>query len=129
MFLAAGEKPKHEVVRNWVRGFGKAMALTPEGWSSLAEDESQQPLLTFIGFLDVKDPDFEPADNIDELLDEAGPLSRAQPLSCARLLSSEPSVQPAAGTKSATTIHTPAVQASSTSDDEPECWFVPGLTI
>jgi uncharacterized protein len=71
MFLAAGEKPKHEVVRNWVRGFGKAMALTPEGWSSLAEDEPQQPLLTFIGFLDVKDPDFEPADNIDELLDEA----------------------------------------------------------
>ena len=50
----------------WVRGFGKAMALAPERWSSIAEDERLQPLLTpFIGFLDVTDPDFEPADNID----------------------------------------------------------------
>ena len=72
LFLAASDKPKHEVVRTWVRGFGKAMALAPERWSSLAEDERLQPLLTpFIGFLDVKDPYFEPADNIDELLDEA----------------------------------------------------------
>jgi uncharacterized protein len=48
------------------------MALAPERWSSIAEDERLQPLLTpFIGFLDVTDPDFEPADNIDELLDEA----------------------------------------------------------
>lgn len=72
LFLAASDKPKHEVVRTWVRGFGKAMALAPESWSSLAEDKRLQPLLTpFIGFLDVKDPNFEPADNIDELLDEA----------------------------------------------------------
>jgi hypothetical protein len=48
------------------------MALAPERWSSIAEDERLQPLLTpFIGFLDVTDPDFEPADNIDELLDES----------------------------------------------------------
>ena len=72
LFLAASSKPNHGVVRTWVRGFGKAMALAPERWSSLAEDERLQPLLTpFIGFLDVTDPDFEPADNIDELLDEA----------------------------------------------------------
>jgi uncharacterized protein len=72
LFLAASDKPKHEVVRTWVRGFGKAMALAPERWSSLAEDERLQALLMpFVGFLDVKDPDFEPADNIDELLDEA----------------------------------------------------------
>jgi uncharacterized protein len=72
LFLAASDKPNHDVVRTWVRGFGKAMALAPERWSSLAEDERLQPLLTpFIGFLDVTDPDFEPADNIDELLDEA----------------------------------------------------------
>ena len=72
LFLAASDKPKHEAVRTWVRGFGKAMALAPERWSSLAEDERLQPLLMpFIGFLDVKDPNFEPADNIDELLDEA----------------------------------------------------------
>ncbi len=72
LFLAASGKPNHDVVRTWVRGFGKAMALAPERWSSLAEDERLQPLLTpFVGFLDITGPDFEPADNIDELLDEA----------------------------------------------------------
>jgi uncharacterized protein len=72
LFLAASGKPNHDVVRTWARGFGKAMALAPERWSSLAEDERLQPLLTpFVGFLDVTDPDFKPAENIDELLDEA----------------------------------------------------------
>jgi uncharacterized protein len=72
LYLAASGKPNHDVVRTWVRGFGKAMALAPERWSCLAEDERLQPLLTpFVGFLVVADPDFEPAENIDELLDEA----------------------------------------------------------
>lgn len=72
LYLAASGKPNHDVVRTWVRGFGKAMALAPERWSSFAEDERLQRLLTpFIGFMDVADPDFEPADNIDELLDDA----------------------------------------------------------
>jgi uncharacterized protein len=58
LFLAASDKPNHDIVRTWVRGFGKAMALSPERWSSIAEDERLQPLLTpFIGFLDVTDPD------------------------------------------------------------------------
>jgi hypothetical protein len=49
------------------------MALAPEHWSSLAEDERLQPLLIpFVGFVNFADSDFEPADNIDELLDEAG---------------------------------------------------------
>ena len=44
----------------------------PAANQTIAEDERLQPLLSpFIGFLDVADPDFEPADNIDELLDEA----------------------------------------------------------
>jgi uncharacterized protein len=72
LFLAPSGKPNHDVVRTWVRGFGKAMALAPARWSSIAEDERLQPLLSpFIGFMDVEDPSFEPADNIDELLDEA----------------------------------------------------------
>ena len=29
LFLAASDKPNHDVVRTWVRGFGKAMALAP----------------------------------------------------------------------------------------------------
>lgn len=72
LYAVAGGKPNHDVVRTWVRGFGKAMALAPARWSSIAEDERLQPLLSpFIGFLDVADPDFEPAGNIDQLLDEA----------------------------------------------------------
>ena len=55
-----------------MRGFGKTKTLSPEGWNALLQDERLQPLLApFVGFLDVKDLDFEPADNIDELLDEA----------------------------------------------------------
>lgn len=72
LFLAVGGKPSHDIVRTWVRGFGKAMALAPERWSSIAEDERlHQLLIPFIGFVEVTDPDFEPADNIDELLDAA----------------------------------------------------------
>lgn len=72
MFLAGGDKPGHEIVRTWVRGFAKAMALSPQGWISLAEDERLQPLLApFVGFTDFRDKDYEPADYIDELLDES----------------------------------------------------------
>jgi uncharacterized protein len=72
LFLATGDKPKHDVVRTWICGFGKAMALAPEGWCSIAEDERTQILLApLIGFLDTNNPEFEPAENIDELLDKA----------------------------------------------------------
>ena len=42
--IAASEGPA--AISIWVRGFGKAMALAPERWSFLAEDERLQPLLT-----------------------------------------------------------------------------------
>jgi uncharacterized protein len=72
LFLAGSDRPNHDVVRTWVRGFGKAMALAPEGWIAIAEDERLQPLLSpLAGFMDPKDPDFVPAENIEELLDEA----------------------------------------------------------
>jgi uncharacterized protein len=72
LFLSSGDKPKHETVRVWVRGFWKAMSLAPEGWRSLIEDERMRVLLApIIGFLDIKDPLFNPADDIDELLDDA----------------------------------------------------------
>jgi uncharacterized protein len=72
LFLSGSDKPSHDVVRTWVHGFTKAMVLAPGGWASLAEDERLQSLLTpFIGFTDFEDPDFEPADNIEERLDEA----------------------------------------------------------
>jgi uncharacterized protein len=72
LFLAASTTPSHEVVRTWVRGFGKAMALSPTRWSALAEDERLRPLLSpFISFLGIAEPDFESADTIDEILDAA----------------------------------------------------------
>jgi uncharacterized protein len=72
LFLAGTDKPDHDVVRVWMRGFGKAMALDPEGWCAIAEDERLQPLLSpLIGFLDTNDQEFKPDENIDELLDEA----------------------------------------------------------
>jgi hypothetical protein len=37
-------KPTHDVVRTWVRGFAKTMALAPEAWSSIAEDERLQQI-------------------------------------------------------------------------------------
>ena len=117
LFLAASEKPNHDIVRTWVRGFGKAMALAPERWSSLAEDERLQPLLTpFIGFLDVRDPDFEPADNIDELLDEAATAIPRAAIILRKIAQFSTMPPPAVAEKSAATIHAPAVQVSSTSD-------------
>jgi uncharacterized protein len=73
LFLSGDGKPQPDAVRRWVHGFWKAMSLAPRPWRMLGEDERTQPLLTpFIGFIDVEDGEpFEPADNIDELLDEA----------------------------------------------------------
>jgi len=117
LYLAVSGTPNHDVVRTWVRGFGKAMALAPERWSSLAEDERLQPLLMpFVGFVDFADSDFEPADNIDELLDEAGTaIPRARLLSCARSLSSALR-RAACAAKSVAMIRAAAVQVSSTND-------------
>ena len=71
-FLTAS-KPPREAVRDWVVGFWKAMALAPEGWTALVQDERLQVILTpFVGFLDLgSDEPFEPADDIDERLDES----------------------------------------------------------
>ena len=104
-------------MRTWVRGFGKAMALAPERWSSLAEDERLQLLLTlFIGFPNVTDPDFEPADNIDELLDEAAAAIPRATIILRKIAQFSLRPPPAGAAKSAAMIHAPAVQVSSTSD-------------
>jgi uncharacterized protein len=76
MFLMEDDKPSQEGVRSWVKGFWKAMALAPEVWSALAEDERTKVLLApFIGFIDLDDPEpIERPDNIDEILDEDAAL-------------------------------------------------------
>lgn len=76
LFLSGDQKPAHDAVRAWVRGFWKAMALAPETWSKLIEDERTQIIIQpFVGFFDLGDlaPDEIPAD-IDDRLDADAPL-------------------------------------------------------
>jgi uncharacterized protein len=72
MFLTGEDKPAHDAVRGWVRGFWKAMALAPEAWSALTADERTQGLVSpFVGFFELENEDhFELRDDADELLDE-----------------------------------------------------------
>jgi uncharacterized protein len=66
-------KPPHDIVRRWTNGFWRAMQLTPTDWHALGADDRTQVLITpFVGFIDAgKGADFEPADDIDDRLDEA----------------------------------------------------------
>ena len=64
--------PSHAAIRRWVGGFSGAMALAPEVWGRLIDDERTQDLVVpFIGFFESDDPEFEPADDIAERLDLA----------------------------------------------------------
>jgi uncharacterized protein len=76
LFLSGDHKPTHDTVRTWVRGFWKAMALAPETWSALVEDERTRVLIEpFVGFFDLDDRGpYETPENIDELLNEDAAL-------------------------------------------------------
>jgi uncharacterized protein len=68
-------KPAHETVRTWMRGFVRAMELAPSDWLGLGADERMQVLLApFVGFMDIHDEEFEPAEDIDARLDQAATL-------------------------------------------------------
>jgi uncharacterized protein len=48
------------------------MALAPAEWSALAADARLQPIIMpLVGFIEVDDPEFEPAKDIEERLDQA----------------------------------------------------------
>jgi uncharacterized protein len=71
-FLPRNGKPAHTTIRQWAAGFAMAMALAPDAWSALLEDERTQVIaMPLIGFLGVEDPTFEPVDDIEQRLDEA----------------------------------------------------------
>ena len=55
------------------------MALAPAEWSALAADERLQPVITpLVGFIGLGgDPEFEPAEDIDDRLDDAADIPRA----------------------------------------------------
>ena len=75
-FLTGDGKPLHDDVREWVRGFWKAMALIPSEWSAIAADERTKVMIEpFAGFIDLgQDLQVELADDINERLDEAAAL-------------------------------------------------------
>jgi uncharacterized protein len=64
--------PSHAAILGWAVGFSVAMTLAPEAWGRLIEDERTQDLVVpFIGFFQSDDPEFEPADDIEERLGQA----------------------------------------------------------
>jgi uncharacterized protein len=76
LFLSSRQKPAHDDVRSWVRGFWKAMQLAPETWSALVEDERTKTIIApFVGFFDIgKLEPHEIPDDIDDRLDEDAAL-------------------------------------------------------
>jgi uncharacterized protein len=71
LFLSDSQKPAHDAVRRWVRGFWTAMTLAPETWSALVEDERTQTIIApFVGFFDIDklEPNKIP-DAMDDRLD------------------------------------------------------------
>jgi uncharacterized protein len=71
LFRSGDQKPTHDAVRAWVRGFWKAMALAPETWSALVEDERTNIIIVpFVGFFDLGTLEpHEIPDDIDDRLD------------------------------------------------------------
>jgi len=76
LFLKGDDKPTHDAVRIWVRGFWKAMALAPETWSALAEDDRTKVLIQpFVGFFEFQDQEpLDIPDTVDDILDEDAAL-------------------------------------------------------
>jgi uncharacterized protein len=76
LFVAGDQKPSHDAVRAWARGFWRAMALAPATWSKLVEDERTRVIIEpFVGFFDVGGLDSnELPDDIDNLLDAEAAL-------------------------------------------------------
>jgi uncharacterized protein len=76
LFLTKGQRPEHDAVRTWVRGFWTAITLAPDTWSALVEDERTKSIIVpFVGFFDLGE--FEPdeiPDDIDVRLDAAAAL-------------------------------------------------------
>ncbi|HEV2365718.1 MAG TPA: UPF0149 family protein [Caulobacteraceae bacterium] len=71
VFLPADGKPGHAAVRQWAEGFWTAATLDPAGWSAYLDDERTRVILTPLAGFAPFGHEFDPADNIDELLDAA----------------------------------------------------------
>lgn len=73
LFHRSGETAKHDIVRAWVGGFAKAIALAPRAWFAMIEDERTQALFVpFFAFIDgIDDPAFDAVEDIEACRDEA----------------------------------------------------------
>jgi uncharacterized protein len=79
LFLSDDQKPAHDAVRTWVRGFWTAMTLAPETWSALVEDERTQTIIApFVGFFEISklEPNEIPDDVDDRLNGDAALIPR-----------------------------------------------------
>jgi uncharacterized protein len=76
LFLSTDQRPAHDAVRTWVRGFWKAMELAPDTWSAMVEDDRTKTIIApFVGFFDIgKIEPHEIPDDIDDRLDEDAAL-------------------------------------------------------
>ena len=73
-FSELGRKTDHDKVREWMKGFWKAMKLDPQYWSDLAEDERTATFLALIsGFLGIGEP-IKERDDAHEIRDEHAAL-------------------------------------------------------
>ena len=71
-FCAMDERPSHELVRAWMRGFWKAMQLAPSDWSPLLADHRTQVIIApFVGFMEVGGEAIELAEDIEQRLADA----------------------------------------------------------
>lgn len=76
LFRSSDQKPTHDTVRTWVRGFWKAITLAPETWNALVEDERTKTIIApFVGFFEIGNLEpHEIPDDIDGRLDEDAAL-------------------------------------------------------
>jgi uncharacterized protein len=73
-FCEAGKKADHARVREWVRGFSRAMNLEPQYWIDLADDERTATFLALlVGFMETGEP-FDERDDADQIRDEHAAL-------------------------------------------------------
>lgn len=71
-FCTMDERPSHELVYTWVRGFWNAMQLAPADWSPLLADHRTQLIIApFVGFMEVGGEAIELAEDIEQRLDDA----------------------------------------------------------
>jgi uncharacterized protein len=75
MFLTRDQKPTHAAVREWVRGFWKAIELAPETWSELVHDKRTKVVLQpFSGFFDFAGHALHEITDVDDMLDDDAAL-------------------------------------------------------